>query len=447
LFHSYLGARFVQDNVFTRTTTLDQTVVGSGEQQWVTSTVLDLSPSTSPRGETGASNQVVVDEVGRVDIDPRAPDPFTRPIFKAVSASNQAGGVVALNRSDEPTLERPTPVIPYRTTYLGFGLEGVRNDTGRTTRESLLQGILSWTVARPSVTLDNSSVTVTDPSLPYTFTANAVSNVASNFVLYRFDLGDGSPVVGSAGPTVVHKFERPGTYQVRVEVTDNWGHKAVSAGTGSPPEDPIPQPVPPAQQVQPARAALQAGPKPSAVAFPLTKQVVQGRFLEYWRANGGLAVFGMPLGTQAGEPLSQQFERNRFEYHPENKAPYDVLLGRLGAEALAAQDRDWRAFPTVDSAGAGCRYFAETKHSLCCPFMAYWEQHGLEFNGMKGSSYQESLALFGLPLSEPQTELVEGKPVLVQWFERARFEYHPENKAPYDVLLGRLGAEIKGSTR
>jgi hypothetical protein len=31
---------------------------------------------------------------------------------------------------------------------------------------------------------------------------------------------------------------------------------------------------------------------------------------------------------------------------------------------------------------------------------------------------------------------------LTQWFERAKFEYHPENKAPYDVLLGRLGAEL-----
>jgi len=29
----------------------------------------------------------------------------------------------------------------------------------------------------------------------------------------------------------------------------------------------------------------------------------------------------------------------------------------------------------------------------------------------------------------------------VQYFERARFEYHPENAAPYTVLLGLLGGE------
>ncbi len=33
--------------------------------------------------------------------------------------------------------------------------------------------------------------------------------------------------------------------------------------------------------------------------------------------------------------------------------------------------------------------------------------------------------------------------VLTQWFERARFEYHPSNPAAYQVLLGRLGAELR----
>jgi hypothetical protein len=33
----------------------------------------------------------------------------------------------------------------------------------------------------------------------------------------------------------------------------------------------------------------------------------------------------------------------------------------------------------------------------------------------------------------------------VQWFERARFELHPENPRPYDVLLGLLGNELRGA--
>ena len=47
----------------------------------------------------------------------------------------------------------------------------------------------------------------------------------------------------------------------------------------------------------------------------------------------------------------------------------------------------------------------------------------------------------GYPISEEFTEIspLDGKPYLVQYFERAVFEYHPENKAPYDVLLSQLG--------
>ena len=32
------------------------------------------------------------------------------------------------------------------------------------------------------------------------------------------------------------------------------------------------------------------------------------------------------------------------------------------------------------------------------------------------------------------------------WFERARFELHPENQAPFNVLLGLLGNEMRDAT-
>jgi hypothetical protein len=76
------------------------------------------------------------------------------------------------------------------------------------------------------------------------------------------------------------------------------------------------------------------------VCFPQTNQCIEGRFLEYWRQNGGLPVFGYPvsparqeLNRDTGKTyLTQWFERNRFEYHPTNPAPYKVLLGLLGNE-------------------------------------------------------------------------------------------------------------------
>jgi hypothetical protein len=72
-----------------------------------------------------------------------------------------------------------------------------------------------------------------------------------------------------------------------------------------------------------------------------------------------------------------------------------------------------------------------------------WRKSGLKLDTRNAVSEAESLALFGLPLSDLQTEtMADGKQYQVQWFERARFELHPENSAPYDVLLGLLGNEL-----
>jgi hypothetical protein len=75
-------------------------------------------------------------------------------------------------------------------------------------------------------------------------------------------------------------------------------------------------------------------------------------------------------------------------------------------------------------------------------FKQYWTAHGLEFDGRAGKSYGDSLALFGLPVSEPFQQTINGEMFEVQWFERARFEWHPGNANPYRVLLGLLGAEV-----
>jgi len=182
--------------------------------------------------------------------------------------------------------------------------------------------------------------------------------------------------------------------------------------------------------------------------FPETTFCIAGRIREFWEQNGGLPVFGFPVGSQQeelieGRPFQVQwFERNRLELHPENAQPYDVLLGRLGADRLAQQGREWQAFPQSPAAN-GCRYFPETGHNACGDILAAWRASGLEFDGVAGKSDAENLALFGLPLSDPQTEVIEGKPYTVQWFERARFELHPENDPPYNVLLGLLGNEIR----
>ncbi|HEX6605324.1 MAG TPA: peptide ABC transporter substrate-binding protein [Chloroflexia bacterium] len=189
--------------------------------------------------------------------------------------------------------------------------------------------------------------------------------------------------------------------------------------------------------------------------FPETNQDVSGRFLEVWESGrsygDSLYINGLPL-TDVHDEISltdgkiyktQWFERARFEAHPENQKPYDVLLGLLGV--FAAEGRKDTPFKTVDNPGGGVQWFPETKHTLGDSstggkaIAKFWNQKG-------------GLSQFGFPISQPFQEVtretdpkVAGKSFLVQYFERQRFEYHPENAGtPFEVLLGRLGAEQKG---
>jgi hypothetical protein len=181
--------------------------------------------------------------------------------------------------------------------------------------------------------------------------------------------------------------------------------------------------------------------------FPETGFCITGRVREFWEQNGGLPVFGYPKGPQQETLIegkvfqAQTFERNRLELHSENPRPYDVLLGRLGADRLTQQGRDPFTFPK-SAAQPNCRFFPETQHNVCGDILNAWHASGLEFDGRKGKSEAENVALFGLPLSDLQAEAIEGRSYQVQWFERARFELHPENQPPYTVLLGLLGNEV-----
>src|SRR5215213_7154617 len=167
--------------------------------------------------------------------------------------------------------------------------------------------------------------------------------------------------------------------------------------------------------------------------FPETGYCITGPIRDFWERNGGLMVFGLPITPQQSEPIEgkatqvQWFERSRLELHPENPWPYDVLMGRMGAERLGQLRRDWKSFPHIAPA-ADCRVFAETGHAVCGALLATWQAGGLNLDGDPSINDNESLALFGLPLSDATAERGgDGQFYIVQWFERARFELHPEN--------------------
>src|SRR5579859_2028056 len=202
--------------------------------------------------------------------------------------------------------------------------------------------------------------------------------------------------------------------------------------------------IPLLANVQPALAQTDSR------CFAATGFCIAGRIREFWEQNGGLPVFGYPISPQEEETIegktfqAQWFERTRLELHPENAPPYDVELGRIGVDRLNQEGRDWFTFP-AGTQQPGCRYFPETQHTLCGLFLQAWHANGLQLNGGSSFTEDENLALFGMPISEPHTELIQGQPYTVQWFERVRMELHPENAPPYNVLFGLLGDEVRSN--
>ena len=169
--------------------------------------------------------------------------------------------------------------------------------------------------------------------------------------------------------------------------------------------------------------------------FPETGRTVKGRFLDYWQQNGGLAQQGYPISEEMQEKSDtdgktytvQYFERAVFEMHPENQRPNDVLLSLLGT-FLYREKYPNGAPDQKPNNQAGSRLFTETGKRVGGVFLDYWNKNG-------------GLAQQGYPISDEFQEKsqLDGKTYTVQYFERAVFELHPENQAPYNVLLSQLG--------
>ncbi len=203
---------------------------------------------------------------------------------------------------------------------------------------------------------------------------------------------------------------------------------------------PIASMLPSARQPDPGTTS------PDWLYFSETGHYLSAGFQQFWERSGGLPVFGFPLTEEFSEQglTVQYLERQRFEYHPEHAGtPYETELGLLGTEDANRRglpgNAAFQPLPGGTSSDGNCTFVPETGHKLCGMFRSYWRSHGLEFDD-PGISYRESLALFGYPISEEFTDPETG--LVTQYFERARFEYHPENPVPSQVLLGRLGADM-----
>ncbi len=169
--------------------------------------------------------------------------------------------------------------------------------------------------------------------------------------------------------------------------------------------------------------------------FAETNQCIAGPIRAYWERGGGLPIFGYPVTPQQIETVEGQtlpvqwFERDRLEDH----GAAGVMAGRLGARYLEMTYRPWEYFDQVDRAGtpATCRLFEQTRHSMCEPYLSYWQQHG-------------GLERFGYPITQPFHEWVEDSLLQIQYFERRRMEIHPELPGS-PILLGLLGNQVQAT--
>jgi hypothetical protein len=157
--------------------------------------------------------------------------------------------------------------------------------------------------------------------------------------------------------------------------------------------------------------------------FAETGHYVCNEFLEFFEARGGLEIFGYPLTEAFDDPAFgmrvQYFQSARMEWHPYNAEPYRVLLGLL-VDELGYEYPDATQVPPANSNLH--HYFPETKHVVSYEFLHFFRQKG-------------GLDIFGYPRSEFVYE--DGH--IVQYFQRARMEWHPEAATGPQMRLTKLG--------
>ncbi len=150
--------------------------------------------------------------------------------------------------------------------------------------------------------------------------------------------------------------------------------------------------------------------------------IVQGEFLKFYgSADDPLLVFGYPITDEFIDPqtgrLTQYFQRARFDLIP-SAAGELVELAPLGKLLHTGE----AALAPISTNSSACRLFQDTGFSVCYAFLQFYD-------GNNGPVF------FGSPISN--VEIRDGR--YVQYFERARLEWQPDNPSDQHVALTDLG--------
>lgn len=158
--------------------------------------------------------------------------------------------------------------------------------------------------------------------------------------------------------------------------------------------------------------------------FPETGHVLRGEFFDfYWSAEDPIKVYGYPITDETtdittGRPV-QYFQRAVFMLFPDATNEFRIQMLPLGEYLYTPGE------PVAEPGQmSNCRQFPESGKQVCYAFRDFYEAHG-------------DIGQFGYPISNFEYQF--GR--IVQYFQRARFEWYPEMPSGQRVKIADVGSE------
>jgi hypothetical protein len=158
--------------------------------------------------------------------------------------------------------------------------------------------------------------------------------------------------------------------------------------------------------------------------FPETGHTVSDDFLIYYeRAANPLLVYGFPITEAFQDPIFgrsvQYFQKARFELYPNETPDLRVRSTPLGSLLYKPGQR---RFLPENSPGCRTIQYGEATYQVCYAFLDFFLTNG-------------GIDQFGYPISNLESQ--DGR--IVQYFQKARFEWHAQLPSGQRVQLTELG--------
>lgn len=165
--------------------------------------------------------------------------------------------------------------------------------------------------------------------------------------------------------------------------------------------------------------------------FGETGHWVRGEFYDLWNtAANPMLAYGFPITDELPDPetpgvIKQYFERALFTYDPSRPTGFRVDVEPIGLIKYANDNYKVLDAPALSPDHPACLYDRTTDKLICYAFRDFYVNNG-------------GAGVFGRPVSN----VVMLGDRLVQYFERARFEWRPDLPSGKRVALANIGEEL-----